>query len=353
MTDNQQSRDMNKQPDPASGTTDVPAETSEGGLWDRLRGMFNAPGDASLRESLQDVIEQHGNGNGGNGDIRPRERSMMLNLLEFAELRVDDVIVPRADIIAIDDDETIKALLARFIEANHSRIPVYRDTLDDPLGMVHIKDLVRWMSEQGKTRRKRGQNTSSEAQLAGAFSLSARNLSTTIKNSGLIREVLFVPPSMRAGELLVRMQTSRIHMAIVVDEYGGTDGLVSIEDLVEEIVGEISDEHDDDDANLIRRIDDGVFSANARAPIQQLEELLHVDLLPDAQDEDVDTLGGLVFTMLGRVPVRGELIKHPRGIEFEVTSADLRRIKRLRIHTRERVQRQLAAADTAKGGSAG
>jgi CBS domain containing-hemolysin-like protein len=345
--DDEQRSDKAGRPDASSQPGETASEHSDSGLWDRVKGMFGAPGDASLRESLQDVIEQHGNGN-GNGDMRPQERSMMLNLLEFAELRVDDVLVPRADIIAIDDEATTKELLSMFVEANHSRVPVYHETLDDPLGMVHIKDLVRWMSEQGKTRSKASANGSAQNRAAASFSLSAKNLSTTVKKSGLIREVLFVPPSMRAGELLIRMQTSRIHMAIVVDEYGGTDGLVSIEDLVEEIVGDISDEHDDNDASMIRKVDAGLFSADARAPVEQLEELLGVDLLPDEQDEDVDTLGGLVFSMLGRVPVRGELIKHPRGIEFEVTSADLRRIKRLRIHMHGRTGERIAAADPVK-----
>lgn len=310
--------------------------TAQSGIWTKMRSLFSSERDASLRESLQGVIEQHESENGSDG-FRPQERSMMLNLLAFSELRVDDVMVPRADIIAVDDTVTIQTLLSIFIEANHSRIPVYNETLDDPLGMVHIKDLVRWMTKSGKARRKvsgsgNGNGLANGQQsTAAALNLSAKKLDTTIKQSGLVREVLFVPPSMQAGDLLVKMQTTHIHMAIVVDEYGGTDGLASIEDLVEEIVGDIADEHDDAEEDFIKPLEGGTFIADARALIEDVEELLGVDLLPDDREEDADTLGGLVFSMLGRVPVRGELIRHPSGLEFEVVGADPRRVKRLKI----------------------
>ncbi len=326
---------MNDDNSTAEAQGSDPAQSAPVSTWARLKALFASEPDASLRDSLQDVIEQHDN-NGNSTGIRPQERSMILNLLEFSELRVDDVMVPRADIIAVEDTIPIGTLLAIFVEANHSRIPVFHDTLDDPLGMVHIKDLVRWMTERPKARRngtaKPRTNGNGGSQDNAAINISAKSLATPIGQAGLIREALFVPPSMRAGDLLVRMQTSRIHMAIVVDEYGGTDGLATIEDLVEEIVGDISDEHDDADADLIRQVSAGVFTADARAPIETVEELLGIDLLPDELDEDADTLGGMVFTLLGRVPVRGELIKHDSGVEFEISSADLRRIKRLKIH---------------------
>ncbi len=327
-----QSTEKTVEPDSAESSGN--SNGNDVSVWTRLRGLFASERDASLRESLQGVIEQHGDESGDEG-FRPQERSMMLKLLQFSELRVDDVMVPRADIIAVDTSVTMHDLLAIFIEANHSRLPVYRETLDDPLGMVHIKDLVRWMAELGRGRRKttgnNGGHANGEPTISGSLNLSARKLETTVEESGLIREVLFVPPSMQAGDLLVKMQTTHIHMAVVVDEYGGTDGLASIEDLVEEIVGDISDEHDDTEADFIKSLNGGAYLVDARAPIDGLEELLGIDLLPDDRDEDVDTVGGLIFSMLGRVPVRGELIPHPSGLEFEVVGADLRRIKRLKV----------------------
>lgn len=294
--------------------------------WDRLKALFGRDGNASLRESLEDVIEQH---EGGENDeeVRPEARSMLRNLLNFSDVRVDDIMVPRADIIALEDTSSVDELRETFTKANHSRIPIYTNTLDDPQGMVHIKDLMRWLTED-RAPDKNSSNGASPEPLKLSNSGAA-----LIRDTGLIRETLFVPPSMPAADLLVKMQSSRIHLAIVIDEYGGTDGIVSIEDVVEEIVGEISDEHDDDD-ELITKVDDHTYLASARAPIDEVEQMLHVDLLPDDLDEDIDTLGGFVFSMLGRVPVRGELVRHDSGIEFEVIQADARRITRLKIHTR-------------------
>jgi CBS domain containing-hemolysin-like protein len=173
-----------------------------------------------------------------------------------------------------------------------------------------------------------------------AVTLPEADLDTTVKQTGILRPLLFVPPSMRAADLLVKMQSTRSHMAIVVDEYGGTDGLVSIEDLVEEIVGDIADEHDEDEAELISPAEDGVYLADARAPIEDVEELLGLSLLPEEREEDADSLGGLIVSMLGRVPVRGELLRHPAGIELEILEADPRRVRKIRIHTRPKPQRQ-------------
>jgi CBS domain containing-hemolysin-like protein len=170
-----------------------------------------------------------------------------------------------------------------------------------------------------------------------------------IRQTGILRQLLFVPPSMPAADLLVKMQSTRLHMAIVVDEYGGTDGLVSIEDLVEEIVGDIADEHDEEEAELIKPAEDGAFAADARAAIEDVEALLGLDLLPDEREEDADTLGGLVFSMLGRVPVRGELVRHPSGIEFEILEADPRRVKKIKIHTKPRAPRQRRAEAGGQG----
>jgi len=309
-------------PDPSSTQ---PRET----LWKRIKARLGRNGDSTLRESLEDVIESHGKDNGGE-TIKAEAKSMMLNLIAFSELRVDDVMVPRADIVAVPETATMRELLDRFTEANHSRLPVYRETLDDTSGMVHIKDVVRWMTVKGSRRKKK---TLKDDLKTAALSLTAVDLSTPVKQAGVIRELLFVPPSMPASDLLVKMQATHIHMAIVVDEYGGSDGLVSIEDLVEEIVGDISDEHDTEEAQMIREGENGVYVADARVSIDELEELLGVDFLPDERDQDADTLGGLVFSMMGRVPVRGELIRHESGVEFEVLESDPRRVKRIRIHT--------------------
>ncbi len=303
-----------------------------GGLWARVRTLFSNGHDTSLRESLETVIEQHGGENGDSG-LKPEARSRMIKLLEFEDLRVDDVMVPRADIIAVGDDVTIRELLQIFDDANHSRIPVFRETLDDPVGMVHVKDLMRWMTSRGSSKRRKASAKQPASKSASGMVLNDKDLSVTIRRAGVIRELLFVPPSMSAGDLLIKMQATRLHMAIVVDEYGGTDGLLTIEDLVEEIVGDIADEHDNADEELVRSADNGTYVADARAAIEDVEKLLQVDLLPDDMDEDADTLGGFIFFMLGRVPARGELIKHESGIEFEVLSADPRRVKRLKIHT--------------------
>jgi CBS domain containing-hemolysin-like protein len=305
-----------------------------------LRAIFGNGQDASLRESLEGVIEQHGSEN-GHSALKPEARSRMINLLQFEDLRVDDVMVPRADIIAVAEDVTIAELLQIFNDANHSRLPVYRETLDNPAGMVHVKDLMRWMmtrrSKRGTSSARSGDSKSAEAKPVrpkAQMHFSDKDLAATIGQAGLIRELLFVPPSMPAGDLLIKMQATRLHMAIVVDEYGGTDGLLTIEDLVEEIVGDIADEHDDADEELVRAAEADTYIADARAAIEDVEKLLNVDLLPDDMDEDADTLGGFIFFMLGRVPTRGELIRHDSGIEFEVLGADPRRVKRLKIHAR-------------------
>ena len=308
--------------------SDVPIRPKRRSLIARLKQRLSGEKDASLRESLESAIEIHGAQNPG--EIKDEAKSMMLNLIAFADMRIDDVMLPRADIVAIEESASLRELLDRFVEANHSRLPVYRETLDGMTGMVHIKDLVRWMAERGIAKRKRKNSKSETA--AAALTLSAVDLATTVKDAGLVRELLFVPPSMPAPDLLVKMQATHAHMAIVVDEYGGTDGVLTIEDLMEEIVGDISDEHDDD-ARLVTEVSPGVYVADARADLEELEELFGEDLGAD-DDEEADTLGGLIFTMLGRVPVRGELVRHPSGLEFEILEADPRRAKRIKIRGR-------------------
>lgn len=300
------------------------------GLWNLLKQRFGAGRDSSFQESLQNVIDTHSS-NGGESQIADEAKSMLLNIIEFADMRVEDVMVPRADIVALEDTNNIRTLLETFIDANHSRVPIYHETLDDISGFIHVKDLLRWMAQRSG-QKKRAAKTATAKPSAPGFSLTGGELSLSIKQAGLMRDLLFVPPSMPAPDLLIKMQASHIHLAIVVDEYGGTDGLVSIEDLVEEIVGDISDEHDTDE-HLVRAGENGVYTADGRVDIEELEKLLNVDFLPEEREEDADTLGGLIFSMAGRVPVRGELIRHPSGIEFEIVDSDPRRVKRVRIHT--------------------
>ena len=210
-------------------------------------------------------------------------------------------------------------------------MPVYRETLDGVTGMIHVKDFMRWMTARGAKKKK---PTKTDRPSLSGLSIAASELSTSVKQAGINREVLFVPPSMPATDLLVRMQASHTHLAIVIDEYGGTEGLVSIEDLVEVIVGDISDEHDTDEDLHIRPVEDKIYSADGRVDIAQLEDLLKIDLLSDEEEEEADTLAGLVFKIAGRVPTRGEIIRHGSGLEFEILESDPRRVKRVRINAR-------------------
>ena len=273
-----------------------------------------------LRESLEGVIASHVEETGPSA-LPDDARSMMQNLLGFADLRVDDMMVPRASIVAAEETSSMRDLLSQFIEANHSRMPIYRESLDDIVGMIHVKDYLRWMTTKGTKKKTKG---AAEAGIA----LAGSELSSTIKqHPSMIRDVLFVPPSMPAPDLLIKMKASHVHLAVVVDEYGGTDGLVSLEDLVEEIIGDIADEHDTDaEEGMIRKQSDTVYVASALISISTLDEMFKVDLLSDDQEDEADTLGGLVFEMAGRVPARGEIIKHESGLEFEILESDPRRV---------------------------
>lgn len=304
-------------------------EASSPGFIARLFGRMGiGDGREGAREIIEEVLENEA---AEAQSFSTEERIMLENLLRFGELRVEDVMVPRADIIAIEKTATVGELLLVFQKAGHSRIPVYEGTLDDPRGMIHIKDLMSWITT-------RALNGSAKAFAEGSapekisLKLESVDLNVPIEDAQIRREALFVPPSMSGLDLLLRMQITHIHLALVVDEYGGTDGLVSIEDLVEEIVGEIEDEHDTNTEPLIVDDVEKGLVADARAPIDELEERLGVPLLSPEKEEDVGTLGGLVFTIAGRVPVRGELVRHSSGIEFEVLDADARRIKKLKIH---------------------
>lgn len=226
----------------------------------------------------------------------------------FQTLRVADVMTPRADIIAIELSASFEAVVAQFAEAEHSRMPIYRETLDDPVGVVHVKDIFRLLADDEK-----------------------HPAPGDVILHKLRRDILYVPASMKAADLLLRMRTSRIHMALVIDEFGGTDGLVSMEDLIEAVVGEIDDEHDDAAAAAIVARPGGVFDADARAPLEELEAALGRELAPSEMEEDIDTVAGLVVALAGRVPQRGEVIAHPQGYEFEVVEADPRRVRRVRV----------------------
>ena len=248
-------------------------------------------------------------------------KKRMMNAAEqFHHLRVEDVMVPRADIIAVENTTGLQDLASAFKDAGHSRLPVYKETLDEPIGMVHIKDMVPYLMLDAKGRTGK--------------TYAAKKIIQYIR-----RPVLFVPPSMLAQDLLRRMQARRMHMAIVVDEYGGTDGIVTLEDLIEPIVGDIDDEHDDAEPQIKKIAGAGksaIYEADARVAIDDFEQAIGREFATPDEEDDVDTLGGLVFTLAGRVPERGEVIYHPDGLEFEVLDADQRRVKTLRVQNRRK-----------------
>lgn len=271
---------------------------NNGGLFSKFIGLFSAENSEGAPENGEEVVSSP----------TPSPSEMRLRITEFENACVSDVMIPRVEIIAVDVDTNVEDLLKIFTEEAHSRMPVYREALDDPIGLVHLKDLVAELSNGD-----------------GIDKMASEKLLMKIK-----RDILFVPASMRLPDLLFKMQTSRIHLALVVDEYGGTDGLVSLEDLVEQIVGNIEDEHDEEEAHFHLR-SPGVWEASARAEIGDFEQESQLSLaLPDYEDE-IDTLGGLVFALAGRVPQRGEIVQHPADVAFEVIEADPRRIKKLRI----------------------
>ncbi|WP_209008634.1 transporter associated domain-containing protein [Roseibium polysiphoniae] len=312
-------------------------------IWRKLSGLFTGRrGAGSLRENLQDELARE---TGGDTAFSPEERLLLGNILRLRELRVDDVMIPRADIEAVDAGITLGRLMELFQDSGHSRMPVYEDTLDDPRGMVHIKDLMALMVANAKdedTADASGDDESVEEAAEGVghnsaeVDLSKVDLSLALRDAGLVRQLLFVPPSMPATDLMAKMQADRIQMALVIDEYGGTDGLVSLEDLVEEVVGDIEDEHDEDEEAMLQAAGEGMWIADPRMPLEDLGAELGTDFETSEASEDVDTLGGLLYVSIGRVPVRGELLLVPDvpGYEFEILDADPRRIKRLRIRRR-------------------
>jgi CBS domain containing-hemolysin-like protein len=313
---------------------------SNGGWLKAFRTRLRLPGGTSLRASLEDALKSAEDGKA----VSVEEREMMLRIMHFGALRVDDIMVPRADIIALDEQETVADLLRTFDSAGVSRIPLFSETLDDPRGMIHIKDLMRWLMGDSQGRPVSEGRALPPAKLLPGVQpvapppeaidpdLGRADLGRTVASLKLRRQMLYVPPSMPAMSLLIRMQTQHIHMALVVDEYGGTDGMVTIEDLVEQIVGEIEDEHDEQEAaNIVEDAKSGLIAA-ARTPIAELEAHLGLKLLNAEEESEIDTLGGLVYSLVGRIPNRNELVKHHTGIEFEIIDADPRRVKKVKVH---------------------
>lgn len=318
--------------------------------YDRLLTIFHLKPREPQRDDLSDAIAE---AQSGDHAFSPVERAMLKNVLSLHRVRVDDVMVPRGDIVAVPADISLGELLKVFRTAGHSRIPVYGETLDDPRGMVHIRDFVDHLAARAEAEPGRASKpvTKPVAEpppviqddgrvrrpvLARTPSLGEVDLDATLASTRILRPVLFVPPSMPAIDLLVRMQASRTHMALVIDEYGGTDGLISIEDLIEVVVGDIEDEHDVAEGHRVLRVEgEGeIYVADARASLDDVAEATGFDIAGAVGElaEDVDTIGGLVVTISGRVPSRGEVIAVPGDFEVEVLDADPRRIKRLRLH---------------------
>jgi magnesium and cobalt transporter len=265
--------------------------------------------DHSLRDSIAELVQEAADAQqipGEQPELDRHERLLIANVLRLRETTADDVMVPRADIIAMRSDVTFAQAIELVRYEGHSRLPVYREQLDDVIGMIHIKDVFAYVGRPE------------------AFSLEA-----------ILRKPLMVAPQLPVLDLLLQMRMQRLHLALVVDEYGGIDGLVTIEDLVETITGDIADEHDDVAAPMITERPDGALDLNARMPIEDFETKVGPILTEDERDADIDTVGGLVFTLAGRVPTRGEVISHPSGMEFRVLEADARRIRRLRARRTE------------------
>jgi magnesium and cobalt transporter len=278
---------------------------SRASLLDRLRQMLGRQPEHSLRESIAELVQEAADEQviaGEQPELDRHERVLITNVLRLRETTADDVMVPRADIVAMRVDVTLEEALQQLRAEGHSRLPVYSEQLDDIVGMVHIKDVFAYVGRPE------------------AFSLEA-----------ILRRPLMVAPQMPVLDLLLQMRQQRTHLALVIDEYGGVDGLVTIEDLIETIVGDIADEHDEVQAAMLVERPDGTLDVNARLPVEEFEIRMGPVLSEDERDADIETVGGLVFTLAGRVPAKGEVISHPSGIEFRVLDSDPRRIRRLRV----------------------
>ena len=336
---------------PKGDSTTAPRQS----IWAKVARLLRPQNASSFREDLADVLATEESAAIG---FSPVERAMLNNILRFREVRVEDVMVPRAEIEAIDQDTKIGELMMLFHETGRSRMPVYNETLDDPKGMVHIRDLLGFMIKESRNKRRAqakpaplplpdGSAAPRQSTKSKPFDLSRVNPDTTIAEAGILRPVLFVPPSMLASELMVKMQAERIQMALVIDEYGGTDGLASLEDIVEMLVGDIEDEHDDEEAMFSRQADD-VFIADARVDLEEIAAAIGPDFDIAEQIKEVDTLGGLIFSELGRIPARGEVVQAVPGFEFHVLDADPRRIKKVRITRSKSLLKKAKAREEAE-----
>ena len=284
-------------------------QDDEGGsrLWRGMRHLiFGDDAEPTLRDTIEEAIEDAEDARPVAGDLSSSERQMMRNLLHFGDQTAGDICVTRGDIIAVPSTMTFEKLVEAFADAGHSRLPVFGESLDEVVGMIHIKDVFVADFDPSRDR--------------------------TV--AALMREPLFVPESMGVIELLARMRAERTHLAIVVDEFGGTEGLVTIEDVVEEIVGDIEDEHDEAEAGMLTLLEDGLWEADARLELDELQDAVDSRLKPD-EDDEVDTVGGLTFLLAGRILQPGESVVHPSGWRLESVDADSRRIKRVRLHAPE------------------
>ena len=302
--------------DPPLAPVLAPSRAAHSGFVQRVRGLLRRRGtEQSVRDSIAELVQEAAEAPQVPGvvpELDRQERALIANVLRLRGITADDVMVPRADIVAIPVDASLAAAIALIRAEGHSRLPVYREQLDDIVGMVHIKDVFAYVGRPEE------------------FSLEA-----------ILRKPLLIAPQIPVLDLLLQMRQARMHLALVVDEYGGIDGLVTIEDLVETIVGDIADEHDEDEKPMVTERSDGSLDLDARLPVDEFEGRMGQVLTPDERSADIETVGGLVFTLAGRVPARGEVIGHPSGIEFRVLEADPRRIRRLRV----RRPQQRAAAE--------
>lgn len=277
-------------------------------LWRGMRALIFGDEESSLRDQIEDAIDEAETARPVTGDLSLMERQMLRNLLHFGDRTAGEICVTRGDIIAVPSTIGFEKLVQVFAEAGHSRLPVYGESLDEMIGMIHIKDVF----------------------VANVDESSDRSV------TALLRNPLFVPESMGVIDLLARMRADRVHLAIVVDEFGGTEGLVTIEDVVEEIVGDIEDEHDEEEAAMLTMLDDGVWEADARVELEELAKT--VDARLTWEEDEVDTLGGLVFLLAGHIPANGESVLHPSGWRLEAIDTNPRRIVRVRLHAPEPAQ---------------
>lgn len=301
-------------PLPADGKKSPP------GLWAQIKSLF-IPNTPNLRDNLHHALQSEMM---DTASFSRAERTMLANVLKLAGMRVEDVMVPRVDIEAIEDEESLGQLVEKLRDSGHSRLPIFTENMDNIIGMIHIKDAMQHLSAPVEKP-----NGSPIKMLNPA-------LKQKLKSLDCARKVLFVPPSMPVGDLLQSMQATRLHMAIVVDEYGGTDGLVTIEDLLEAVVGDIEDEHDDLEAALVTKQDENTYLADARASLEELREVIGADFDLGDIAEEADTLGGLLFALVDKIPVQGEVITRMKGFEFEVLQADPRRIRQVQISRKSR-----------------